>query len=210
MKSFSIVIALSVALFQVGITNAQSDDADQNRVREQIKAPSHLPSAAEMRARMEELRKKDPARYVQMTNRIARFQASRRQRSNDRLAALSSVDTSGFTAEERQTHETLLAAIARREELNQRIYPQTEGVTEEQRNEAFEELRKLEEKMRNLEARERDSLLLQTARSFGLSSEKSRELVEAIKNVYQATTSGNYRSGPRRKIQLQHLSRKRD
>ncbi len=154
--------------------------------------PPHMPTAAEMRAHMEELREKDPERYAQMTNRFARWQEHRLQRTNDRLDILASVDTSRLTAKELQTHEALQDAIVKREELRQLLNPQNEDVTEEQRKATFEELRKLDETMRQLETRERNTLLTKTARSFGVSAANAKEMTETIKAIYDATGGGHH------------------
>lgn len=157
--------------------------------------PPRMPTAAEMRANMEELREKDPAKYAQMTNRFARWQESRLQQTNHRLEILASVDTSRLNAKERQTHEALQDAIVKREELRQRLNPQNEDVTEEQRKSTFEELRKLDETMRGLETRERNTLLTKTARSFGVSAANAKEMTETIKAIYEAT-SGSHHGPP--------------
>lgn len=154
--------------------------------------PPHMPTAAEMRANMEELREKDPAKFVQMTNRFARWQEHRLRRTSDRLDILSSVDTSRLTEKERTTHEALQDAIVRREELRQLLNPQNENVTEEQRKKTFEELRELDQTMRQLEASERNTLLTKTARSFGLSKADAKEMTETVKAIFQAT-GGDHR-----------------
>ena len=157
--------------------------------------PPHMPTAAEMRANMEELREKDPAKYAQMTNRFARWQTHHLQQVEDRLGILASVDTSRLTEKERQTHEALQDAIAKREELRQLLNPQNEDVTEEQRKKTFEELRKLDQTLHQLETSERNTLLNKTARSFGLSKANAKEMVETVKAIYQATGSEGRRHG---------------
>lgn len=157
--------------------------------------PPHMPTAAEMRANMEELREKDPERYAQMTNRFARWQEHRLKRTNDRLDILASVDTSRLSEKELKTHEALQDAIVRREELRQMLNPQNEDVTEEQRKKTFEELRQLDQKMHQLETSERNTLLHKTARSYGLSNANAKEMTEAIKAIYDATGGGGGRHG---------------
>ena len=154
--------------------------------------PPHMPTAAEMRANMEELREKDPAKYAQMTNNFARWQEHRLQRTNDRLNILASVDTSRLNAKERQIHEALQDAIVKREELRQMVSPQNEDVTEEQRRATFEELRKLDQTMRQLETSERNTLLTKTARSYGVSAANAKEMTETIKAIYDATGGGHH------------------
>ena len=158
--------------------------------------PPRMPTAAEMRANMEELREKDPERYAQMTNRFARMQEHRLQRANDRLEILASVDTSRFNEKELQTHKALQDAIVRREELRQMINPQNEDVTEEQRRATFEELRQIDETMRQLETRERNTLLNKAARSFGVSAANAKELTDTIKAIYDVTGSGGHHGPP--------------
>ena len=158
--------------------------------------PPRMPTAAEMRANMEELREKDPAKYAQMTNRFARMQEHRLQRTNNRLEILDSVDTSRLNEKELQTHEALREAIVKREELRQLLNPQNEDVTEEQRRAIIEELSKLDETMRQLEKRERNTLLTKTARSFGVSAANAKELTETIKAIYEATSGGGHHGPP--------------
>ncbi len=158
--------------------------------------PPRMPTAAEMRANMEELREKDPAKYAQMTNRFARWQEHRLQRTNNRLEILAAVDTSRLNAKERQTHEALQDAIVKREELRQQLNPQNEDMTEEQRRATFEELRKLDDTMRQLETRERNTLLTKTARSFGVSAANAKEMTETIKAIYEATGGGGHHGPP--------------
>ncbi len=75
------------------------------------------------------------------------------------------------------------------------LNPQNEDMTEEQRKSTFEELRKLEHQMHQLETRERNTLLTKTARSFGLSSANAKEMTEAVKAIYQATGDDRPRHG---------------
>ena len=174
-------------------TPAKAEERPQNPFLRN--GPPRMPTAAEMRANMEELREKDPERYSQMTNRFARWQEHRLQRTNERLDILAAVDTSRLNENELQTHEALQDAIVRREELRQMLNPQNEDMTEEQRKSTFEELRKLEHQMHQLETRERNTLLTKTARSFGLSSANAKEMTEAVKAIYQATGDDRPRHG---------------
>ena len=81
------------------------------------------------------------------------------------------------------------------------LNPQNADITEEQRKKTFEELRELDQKMRQLENSERNTLLTKTARSFGLSKENAKEMTETVKAIFQAT-GGDHRhhggpGGPR-------------
>ena len=72
------------------------------------------------------------------------------------------------------------------------VNPQNEDVTEEQRRATFEELRKLDQTMRQLETSERNTLLTKTARSYGVSAANAKEMTETIKAIYDATGGGHH------------------
>jgi len=152
--------------------------------------PPRMPTAAEMRANMEELRKTDPERYTQMTNRFARWHEHRLQRTVNRLDILASVNTSGMSDAERETHTRLQDLMARQEELRTMLNPQNEEITEDQRRKTFDELRSLSRQIQQLETSERNTLLAQTAYSLGLSGDTATEMIETVKAIYQATQSG--------------------
>lgn len=189
---------LAAATASNAVAQAEEPAPEPERPRNPFlrNGPPHMPTAAEMRAHMEELRTVDPERYAQMTNRFARWREHRLKRTSDRLDILASVDTSRLSEKERQTHDALQEAIARREELQALLNPQNEDITEEQRRKTFEELRELGHKMRQLEKEERNTLLTKTARSFGLSKADAQEMAETVKAIYNATGAGDHRNGP--------------
>lgn len=188
--------AATAATGQVAATEEKAPEPERPQNPFLRNGPPRMPTAAEMRAHMEELRKADPERYAQMTNRFAHWQEHRLKRTSDRLDILASVDTSRLTEKERQTHDALQEAIARREELRAMLNPQNEDVTEEQRKKTFEELRELDHKMRQLEKEERKTLITKTARSFGLSKEDAKEMTETVKAIYDATGAGDHHWPP--------------
>ena len=67
--------------------------------------------------------------------------------------------------------------------------PDDGSVTDEQRMAAQQEMREVGQKLRAVAQQEREILLDQTARSFGVKGEAGKELVETVKQVYQATES---------------------
>ena len=67
--------------------------------------------------------------------------------------------------------------------------PDDGSVTDEQRMAAQQEMREVGQKLRAVAQQEREILLDQTARSFGVTGEAGKELVETVKQVYQATES---------------------
>lgn len=145
------------------------------------------PTAADMRARMEEIRKNDPQRYAQMTNRFARMHSRNRARVMNQLSILGNVDMSRLSNAEREVHDQYQEAVARREELREMLNPQNEDVTEEQRRELFKEMRELDELTRKLAESERNTLLTQTVRDLGASESEANEFVETISAIYEAT-----------------------
>lgn len=151
------------------------------------------PTAAEMRARMEELRKNDPKRYTQMTNRFARMRMRDLHRTQNQLNILECVDRSRLSKAEQDIHDQYQEAVAKREELRELINPENEDVTEEQRREAFRELRELDQLTRKLAESERNTLLTQTVRDMGVTESEAGEFVETISAIYEATQT---RGGP--------------
>jgi len=148
------------------------------------------PSPAEFRARMEEMREKNPEQYAQMTNNMARFREFGLRRASNRLDTLASVDTSRMTKKELAIHEKLQELIAREQELHDIARPDNQNTTDEERAAAWNELRELGREKHELERAERDTLLSKAAESYGVSGAEAKELVETVKAVYQATESG--------------------
>ena len=148
------------------------------------------PNAADMRARMEEMKKNDPARYAQMTNNMAQWRRRMSARTQDRLEFFASLDTASMSPKQRENHEKLQALLARREELMRMLSPEDASVTDAQREKAHQEMRGTWNELRKLESAERDMLLSQTARNLGFKGEDAKEIVETIKTIYDATQGG--------------------
>lgn len=151
------------------------------------------PTAADMRARMEAIRKNDPQRYTQMTNRFARMNSWNRTRALNQLSILGRVDLSRLSGAEREVHDRYQEAVVRREELREMLNPQNEDITEEQRRELFREIRELDDSASKLAESERHTLLTQTVRDLGASESEANEFVEIISAIYEAT---QVRGGP--------------
>ncbi len=163
------------------------------------------PAPEDMRARMEDMRRNDPERYTQMTNRFAHMRARQLDHAQNKLDILASVDPAQLTPEQRDLHDQYQDLIARQEELRNLAFAPLEdaAVTDEQRRAAHEELRQNGRELHRLAQTERQILLEQTARSFGVKGEAAKELVETVKAVYQATTEawggpGRHGGGRRR------------
>lgn len=157
------------------------------------------PSAAEMRARFEEMREKDPERYTQMTNNMARWRARQQERLQSQFNLLSNADTAHMTKSQRAVHAKYLDLLAKEEELREMMNPENTDITDEQRDAAFREMRETSHELRKLEKEERDTLLTQTANALGLTGKDAAEVVSAIKAVYEATGQGGHgwHGGPR-------------
>ena len=151
------------------------------------------PSAADMRARMEEMKKNEPERYAQMTNNMAQWRQRMSARTQDRLEFFASLDTASMSPKQRENHEKLQALLVRREELMRMMNPEDTSITDAQREKAHQEMRKTWEELHKLESAERDMLLRQTARNLGFKGEDVKEIVETVKTIYDATQGGGGR-----------------
>ena len=145
-------------------------------------------------AELEEMRQNDPERYVQETNRIAQFRAGWQGRIQNQFDILASADTAHMTAKQRQVHEDYINLLARIDELGEQLNPLAD-VTEEQRKAAGQEMRESWHKLHELQRIERDTLLTQTANALGFRGRKAQEVVEGIKQVYEATGGGPWGRG---------------
>lgn len=157
------------------------------------------PSPEEMRARMEEIRKTDPARYASMTNHSARVRTRQLARAQGKLDILASVDTTRLSTQQRRVHEQYQDLIARQEDLRTVAFAPLDdaSVTDEQRAAAHAEMREVGQQLRDLAHQERETLLDQTARAFGITGDAAQDLVETVRAVYQATEAwGGRGPGP--------------
>ena len=172
---------------------AEAEPVEQpatNRVAE-FRPFGRPPTAAEMRARFEEMRKQDPQRYTQITNNMARWRARRQERLQNQFELLAGADTAHMTKEQREVHETYQDLLLRQEELHELMNPNNADVTDEQREAVFKEMREIGHQLHELQRVERDTLLTQTANSLGLRGKQAQEVVTAIKAVYEATGSNH-------------------
>ena len=140
-------------------------------------------------AELEDMRKNDPERYVQTTNRIAQFRAGWQGRLQNQFDILESADTAHMTEKQRKVHEDYISLLARIDELGEQLNPLAD-VTEEQRRAAGQEMRESWHRLHELQRIERDTLLTQTANALGFRGRKAQEVVQGIKQVYEATGGG--------------------
>lgn len=150
-------------------------------------------------SRMEEWRKNNPQQYTEMTNRFARMRQEHIQRVQNRLNLLASVDVSRLNPKQREVHARYQELLAQQTELRDAMRPGSDSnMTDEQRNQAWQQLRNIDNQVRHLADAERNTLLAHTALQYGIKGAQAKEAIETIKAVYQATESdwGGPRGGP--------------
>lgn len=157
-----------------------------NPPRDERRGP---PTPEEMRAHLEEIRASDPARYARMTNHVANLRTRQLARAQGKLDILASVDAARLTPGQRRVHEQYQDLIARQEELRALAFAPMEdaAVSDAQRATAQTEMREIGRQLRDLAHQERETLLDQAARAFGVTGDAAQDLVETVKAVYQAT-----------------------
>ena len=143
---------------------------------------------APWRERMEELKRNDPERYVQLTNRFAQKRQVLAERARSRIDFLSSIDTSGMSGEAKRTHAALQELIAKREEIEQQL--RDPNLPDEDRKEVMRELWTSQRELGRLNAEERRNLLEATATSLGFEGNDAQEFTATIQAVIEATDGG--------------------
>ena len=140
------------------------------------------------RERMEEMKKNEPERYNEMTNRMVQWRRDQAARARDKIDFLSSIDTSRMSAGAKKTHDALQGLIARRDNLEAQL--QQEDLTDEERGTLMRELRESHRELQHLNAEERRNLLDETAKGLGFAGEDAKEFSATIQDVIEATDSG--------------------
>ena len=138
--------------------------------------------------RMERMKKENPERYAQITNSIAYWRRRRSETARERIDFLSSVDTAQMTEEAKAVHGELQRLVAEREELEADLH--REYLDDAQRRKIFEELRRTGARLHELNMKERDNLLCETARNLGFEGEDVSEIVTTVKEIIKATEGG--------------------
>ena len=175
-----------------------SEIAISNAVAEAAKVRPPEPPRQNWRERMEEMKKNDPERYTQMTNRFAQWRRDRAAQAQDRMEFLSSIDTSRMSAGAKKTHNALQDLIARREELEQQLHQ--EDLSDEERGRLMRELGESHRELVRLNGEERKNLFDETAKGLGFTGADAKEFTATIQEVIEATDSGwggrHHRGGP--------------
>ena len=149
---------------------------------------------AGFREEMERLKRDDPAEYASRTNRMAQWRQGHLRRTASQLDWLASIDSSGMTAKQRDVHERYQELVVQREELMEKLSPNSDA-TDEEREQALQELRKVGGQLWSLANSERDTLLSETVKAVGISGNDAKEVVETIKSIYQNTSMFGFGGG---------------
>ena len=173
--------------------SAKSESAAE-KVAESDPPPPGRNPGRDFRAHMEAMKKNDPARYAQMTNRFAQMRSHQLARQQSKLDFLSSIDVSGMDAASQKTHNDLQDAIVRLEELRDRMHQ--ESLSDEDRKTIFEEMRKTEHELRRLGSAERNNLLSEMAKSMGLEGEAVTDATRMVNEIITATESRGFGRPP--------------
>ena len=181
--------------------DGKSEIAISNAVAEAVKNRPPEAPRQNWRERMEEMKKNDPERYTQMTNRFANWRRSRAAEARNKIDFLSSIDTSHMSAGARKTHDALQELIAKREEIESRL--QDPNLSDEERGKLMGELHSSHHELMRLNGEERRNLIDEAARNMGFEGEDAKEVSATIREVIEATDSGwgghhgGHRGGPR-------------
>ena len=167
---------------------AEKGLASEDETPSEVAGEPNPPRPGNPQEWLENLKKNDPARYVQMTNRWAQWRQRRLEQAQSKLDFLSSIDVSRLGPKAQEAHNELLDLIARREEIVDRIHQ--EGLTEAQRHQLMEEMFSTDREMRRLNNQERSNLISMAARNAGVKGKMTQELTATIKDVIEATDSG--------------------
>lgn len=152
------------------------------------------PSREEMRANFEKFKQEHPEEWARMEKRRQDFMKRRQERAQSKMDFLSSIDTSTMSESARANHENLMTLISKRAELESKMGPGLMDLSDEDRDAIFKEMHDTEHAIREANREERDALLQQTAEVLGFSGDEASEIVDTVKEIYEATSSD--RGGP--------------
>lgn len=162
-----------------------NDAPTETSVAEALDRPNEGRRRGGMREMIERMKSEDPARYAEMTNRVAQWRSQRLSRAQNRIDFLSAIDTSGMSADAKATHEHLTNAIARREEIEEQL--RDENLTDEARGALFHEMHEISREMVRLGRDERANLIRQAASNLGFAGEDVEEIATTIEGIVDVT-----------------------
>lgn len=141
----------------------------------------------------ERMKKENPEGYIAMTNGIARWRQERLDRAQKKVDFFSSIDTSRMSPAARKVHEDLQDLIAKREEFEQKMHDMQDSDVEmshEDRHAMFTEMRQIDDQIRELNAKERQNLMLETAKNLGFNAADAGEIAETFQEIIENTEAG--------------------
>jgi len=162
--------------------------------RVRAERPDRPPPGGPGRERLEELKTRDPARFAQVTNRLAKMHQDRKSREAARVSFLASVVTSNMSAQDKETHDAYQELLARREALEEQMHQP--DITDDTRRGLMDQMREIDHQMRTLGESERKVLLNEVAQAIGMQGDAAVELVETISDVFDATEGNGGPPGP--------------
>ena len=168
--------------------DGKSEIAISNAVAEAVKNRPPEPPRGNWRERMEEMKKNEPERYAQMTNRFAQWRRNRAEQARSKIDFLSAIDTSHMSARAKETHDELQALIARREEIEAQLHQ--EDLSDTEREALWKEMRESFRELQRLNGEERKNLLAETAHNLGFEGDDAKEISATIQEVIEATDGG--------------------
>ncbi|MFC1453277.1 hypothetical protein ACFLSJ_08050, partial [Verrucomicrobiota bacterium] len=145
---------------------------------------------------MERLKEEDPARYEEIQKQRAEFRERLEVNAGDQYTFLSAVDVSGWPEELQDNHAKVLETVAVVYDAISRASTNGVGEASDVRRRMFRQLRD----SREMFAAEREMLLYDAAQQMGFDDGESRQFVEYIQTVDNATSARGLfrRSGPPR------------
>lgn len=147
--------------------------------------------------RMDQMRRENPDQYADMQRRREDFRQNMEQRVRDREDFLDAIDVAGMTPEQRQSHEQLLATVARMNALMADMMENGRPRGEE--GEAVRhEMREAMMSLGQLYESERRYLLEATAKAAGYSGDDVQAFSEHIQTIFEQTSMMPGGFGPRR------------
>lgn len=122
--------------------------------------------------------------YVAATNALERMKAANAERAKGRREYLASLDVSGLSAKERETHKRFMELLDRREKAMAKM----KGIIPDPKT--VSELVQLEMEMRPLAKQERKSLLGAVTRELGYTGDDGAVVTDTLEGIFDSTSGG--------------------
>lgn len=151
--------------------------------------PERGPRGGDWRARYEQWKKDNPEESARAEKERRAFMQRRAERARSRLEFLASIDTTKMSAEERETHEKLQSLLEKRSALEEKM-GRVLDLSDEERNQLIVDMRDTHNEINELNGRERETLIRQTAELLGFQGEDAGEISATINEIINATDSG--------------------